>query len=337
VRVTVPGSSSGARPQEPRPPLPYRSQDVAYRNGEVTLAGTLTLPAAPGPYTALLFVTGSGPQDRDETMFGHRPFLVLADALTRVGYAVLRVDDRGVGGSTGDLAGSDFDDLTGDIAAGVGFLTSRPDVLRVGLLGHSEGGFLAPLVALRAEVAFVVLMAGPAVPGGQVLEAQNRFMLEAAGLPPGVVDAQLGAIRKVLGQLRAEDYGGAAASAREMFSAQGLPAEQLEAQVAQVTSRNLRASVMYDPAPALKALTVPVLAVYGGNDRLVSAEQSVPALQALFADHQDATIRLVPGLNHLMQPGTTGQLSEYTATETTVSQDVLDLLTGWLQARFPPR
>ena len=161
------------------------------------LAGTLTLPAGPGPFTAVLLVSGSGPQDRDEALLGHKPFLVLADTLTRAGYAVLRVDDRGVGGSTGDLNGSDYDVLTGDITAGVDFLRARPDITRVGLLGHSEGGYLAPLAAQRdGDVAFVVLMAGPTVPGDQVLEAQNRLMLAAAGQTPAQIEAQIATIRQ---------------------------------------------------------------------------------------------------------------------------------------------
>jgi hypothetical protein len=143
VTLTRGALAGAARPQEPHPPFPYRTEDVTYHDGEVQLAGTLTLPAGPGPFTAVLLVSGSGPQDRDEALLGHKPFLVLSDTLTQAGYAVLRVDDRGVGGSTGDLNGSDYEDLTGDITAGVDFLRARPDITRVGLLGHSEGGYLA--------------------------------------------------------------------------------------------------------------------------------------------------------------------------------------------------
>ncbi|MGH3902381.1 MAG: alpha/beta hydrolase [Pseudonocardiaceae bacterium] len=261
-RIEVPG-----RPQEPRPPFPYRSEDVVYRNGEVDLAGTLTLPEGPGPFTALLLITGSGRQDRDETVAGHKPFLVLADALTRAGYAVLRVDDRGVGGSSGDLAGADYDELVGDIVVGVEYLRSRPDVERVGLFGHSEGGYLAPLAVQRtADIAFVVSMAGAAVPGDQVLELQERLVLDASGLPPDQIEAQVAAVRKLIGLLRAEDYIGARAPARHVLAGEGVPPDQIDAKVPHLASRHIRALVLHDPAPSLDALAVPVLALYGGKD-----------------------------------------------------------------------
>jgi uncharacterized protein len=329
----LPGAS---RPQEPRPPFPYRSEDITYRSSDVVLAGTVTTPEGPGPFTAVLLVSGSGAQDRDEALFGHRPFLVLADALTRAGYAVLRVDDRGVGGSTGALRDSDFDDLTRDIAVGVGFLRSRPDIIRVGLLGHSEGGYLASKAAEGdSDVAFVVLMAGPAVPGDQLLEAQNRLILAAAGQTPEQIEPQIASIQEMVARLRVADFAGAAALVRNMFARQGLPKEQVDVQVMELTSRYFRAFVVYDPAPALTALSVPVLAVYGGKDGLVAADQSVPALQAMLAEHQDSTVRILPELNHLMQPATTGQLTEYATIEITLAPDFLDLVIGWLRQRFP--
>jgi uncharacterized protein len=332
-RIKVPGPQ---RPQEPRPPFPYRSENVAYRNGEVDLAGTLTLPQGPGPFTALLLVTGSGPQDRDETVAGHKPFLVLADALTRAGYAVLRMDDRGVGGSSGDLAGTDYDKLAGDIVAGVGYLRSRPDVVRVGLLGHSEGGYLVPLAAQRsADVAFVVSMAGPAVPGDQVLELQERLLLGAAGLPPDQVEAQVAAVRELVGLVRAEDYTGARAPARRVLVGEGVPPDQIDARLTYLTSRYFRALAVHDPAHSLDALAVPVLAFYGGKDLQVPADQSVPVLRARLADNPDVTIKTFPGLNHLMQPATSGAPTEYATIETTLAPEVLDLIIRWLKQRYP--
>lgn len=262
-----------ARPQEPKPPYPYRAEDVTYPSAKITLAGTLTLPDGPGPFPAVLMITGSGQQDRDETTAGHKPFLVLADALTRAGIAVLRVDDRGVGGSGGDLAESDtaassdtasaYDGLAADALAGVVYLTGRAEVdpRKVGLFGHSEGGCLAPLVAQRAggAVAFVAMMAGPAVPG---------------------------------------------------------------------------ALAAYDPAPALSALAVPVLAFYGDKDLQVPPSQNEPAMRRLLAGKPDVTIRTFAGLNHLMQPATTGAPDEYGAIETTIAPEVLDLVTDWMKGRF---
>src|SRR5918992_2772502 len=172
----------GGRPREPKPPFPYRSEDVTYPGQGVDLAGTLTLPEGPGPFTAVVLVTGNGPQDRNEELLGHKPFLLLADILTRAGYAVLRVDDRGVGGSGGSLYTSNYDELTGDVVAGVDFLRRRPeiDAARIGLFGHSEGGYLVPLAAQRTPNAFAVVMAGPAASGEEVLVQQNQLLLESA-------------------------------------------------------------------------------------------------------------------------------------------------------------
>ncbi|MGH8917879.1 MAG: alpha/beta hydrolase family protein, partial [Actinomycetes bacterium] len=269
-----------ARPQEPRPPLPYRSENVTYRNGDVDLAGTLTLPGGTGPFTALLLITGSGRQDRDETVAKHKPFLVLADALTRAGYAVLRVDDRGFGGSSGHLADADYEVLVGDVVVGVDYLRSRPDIERVGLFGHSEGGYLAPLAVQRAaDVAFVISMAGPAVPGDQVLELQERRVLGTAGLPPDQVEAQIATVRKLVGLLRVEDYSGARVSARQVLVGEGVPPDQIDVQLPDLASRHMRALVLHDPAPSLDALAIPVLALYGGKDLQVPADQSVPVLR----------------------------------------------------------
>jgi pimeloyl-ACP methyl ester carboxylesterase len=336
------------RPQEPQPPFPYRSENVTYPSGDLTMAGTLTLPDDAGPFAAVLMITGSGAQDRDETIAGHKPFLLLADTLTRAGYAVLRVDDRGVGGSGGDLQQASFDDLAGDVLAGLAFLRGRPDIdpTRIGLFGHSEGGYLAPLAAQRAAgsgaggVAFVVLMAGPAVSGEEVLVLQNQLILQQAGAPPDQIEAQINYVRQLSGLLRVEDYEGARQLARARVAEQtaALPEnqrptpEQVEAQLPATPA--FRAFLTFDPAPALRALNVPVLAVYGGKDLQVPARQSEPVLRTLLANNRDATIQTFPGLNHLMQPTTTGAVTEYSTNETTVAPEVLDLVSAWLRARF---
>ncbi len=342
-RGTVPPA---ARPQDPQPPLPYRSEDVGYPSGDLDLAGTLTLPEGPGPFAAVVMITGSGAQDRDEALAGHRPFLVIADALTRAGYAVLRTDDRGVGGSGGDYAQATYEELAADALAGVSYLATRPEVdpARIGLFGHSEGGYLAPLAALQApgSVAFTVLMAGPAVSGEDVLLRQNELLLPLMGSPPEQVEAQVAFLREVVVLLRAEEYDQARELARTRIPEQTawLPPEQrptpeqLDAQVAALTSPVMRALLTYDPATALAELSVPVLAFYGGKDLQVAAEQSEPRAVELLAGNPDATVVTLPGLNHLMQPAGTGLPSEYAAIETTVAPEALDLVTGWLQERF---
>jgi pimeloyl-ACP methyl ester carboxylesterase len=171
------------RPQTPKVPFPYREEAVRVENreGKATLAGTLTVPPGKGPFPAAILISGSGSQDRDETIFGHKPFLVLADALTRRGVAVLRVDDRGVGQSTGGVLDSTSEDMAGDVRAELAFLRSRPEIdpKRIGLIGHSEGGLIAPMVAAKDhEVAFIVLLAGTALPGEEILYQQGRGRAE---------------------------------------------------------------------------------------------------------------------------------------------------------------
>jgi hypothetical protein len=330
-----------ARPQEPQPPFPYSREDVRFPSGGLTLAGTLTSPEGAGPFPAVLLLSGSGPQDRDETIAGHKPFLLLADRLTRAGFAVLRTDDRGVGGSRGDLGQATYDDLAADALAGVAFLQGRPEVDggRIGLLGHSEGGYLAPLVTQRAAgaVSFEVLVAGPAVRGQDVLELQNRTILEQAGASPAQVEAQVAYVRELSRLLAAGDDDAARQLARNRIAEQmaALPADQrptpeeVEAQLP--VSPAFRSFVAYDPAPALASLHVPVLAFFGGKDLQVPPSQSEPAMRALLAGDPAATVRVLPGLNHLMQPATTGSPTEYASIETTMAPEALDLITGWLR------
>ncbi|HYH32504.1 MAG TPA: alpha/beta fold hydrolase [Pseudonocardia sp.] len=342
--VLRPGTvAAPERPQEPRPPFPYRTEEVTYRSGGIELAGTLTLPRGDGPFTAVLLITGSGAQNRDEELFGHKPFLLLADALTRAGHAVLRVDDRGVGGSGGRLSESTYDDLVGDIVSGVELLRGRPgiDPDGIGLFGHSEGGYLAPLAARRTDVAFVVTMAGPAVSGEDVLVLQNRLLLEAAGAPAARVEDQVAYVEDLIGLLRAQDYAAARSLVEQQITEQaaGLPAEQrpspeqVAAQADAMVSPYMRSFLVHDPTASLEALDVPVLAFYGGKDLQVPASQSAPVLRHLLADNPDATIRTFPGLNHLMQPATTGAIDEYAGIPTTIDPQVLDLVTRWLDER----
>jgi uncharacterized protein len=353
------------RPQEPTPPFPYLEEEATYANGDVTLAGTLTLPPGDARVPALLLITGSGPQDRNEEILGHKPFLVIADHLTREGYAVLRVDDRGVGGSTGDDASATYDELLGDVLEGVALLRAHPrvDPDRVGLLGHSQGGFLAPAAAARADgdVAFVILLAGPAVDGFATLLAQNEriFQLAMRTADPTVSDeavaaavaAQIDFLETLYAFLVADDTEGAQALIRARVESEmaALPAEQrppdtdLEALIAAnqeaVTSPSFVAFLAFDPQPYLRQLTVPTLAIFGGLDAQVIAEQSEgPMRDALAAaGNPDATVITFPGLNHLMQPAVTGNVDEYAAIETTIDPAVLDTITDWLQERFPAR
>jgi pimeloyl-ACP methyl ester carboxylesterase len=341
------GELTGAeRPQEPRSPWPYHSEDVLYRSGDVSLAGTLTLPDGDGPFTAVLLITGSGAHDRNESLVGHKPFLVLADTLTRAGYAVLRVDDRGVGGSGGDKAQTDYDTLCTDVLAGVDYLRGRPEIDpdRIGLLGHSEGGYLAPLAAQRepGAIAFVIMLAGPAVPGHEVLVRQTELITRVVGLTPAEAAAQVNFIRELVALLKMGklDRAQELSHQRLIEQTQALPPEQRpspeQLAVHNPVTINYAAFVTYDPAPALAALDVPVLATYGERDLQVPAAQNEPALRGALADNPDATVHTLDGLNHLLQPAISGNPTEYASIETTLAPQVLDLVGSWLTDRFPP-
>jgi len=330
------------RPQTPEPPFPYRVEEVRYPNPKAgnLLAGTLTLPEGDGPFPAVLLITGSGAQDRNEEIFGHKPFLVIADHLTRAGIAVLRVDDRGIGGSTGDFRGATSADFATDVAAGVEFLKGRAEVRsdRIGLLGHSEGGLIAPLVAAeRDDVAFLVLLAGPGQRGDALLLLQMDLLARAAGLDEAAraenraVQEELFALvlaekdptrlRTALLELLEPSLGDAAAG-------------QLET----LLSPWYRFFLAYDPAPALKRVRCPVLALNGSKDLQVAAEENLSAIRAALeaGGNPDVTCTAYPGLNHLFQPCDTGAVTEYGQIETTIASEVLADLTAWVRERGKP-
>lgn len=329
------------RPQTPQPPFPYRSEDVTYRNGDITIAGTLTKPEGERKFPAVLMITGSGPQNRDEELFGHKPFLVIADALTKAGYAVLRTDDRGIGGTGGKLDDANYADLTADAAAGVAFLRGRSDIdpARVGLFGHSEGGYLAPLVAARPDsgVAFVIAMAGPAVSGADILTEQTRLIGAANGTPAEELDKSVRQTAEISALLQAGDIEGAKALARKQNAESPPEQRATDEQIDASMTTYFASLIAYDPAPALRALRMPVLAFYGGKDLQVPPGQSEAPMRANLADNPDATVHVFPGLNHLMQPAGTGSPKEYVEIETSVAPEVLTYVTDWLTQRIPPK
>lgn len=327
-----------ARPQTPQRPYPYREVEVAFDNpaGRNRLAGTLTLPPGKGPFPAALLITGSGLQDRDETLVGHKPFLVLADYLTRCGIAVLRVDDRSIGGSTGDPKGTTLDFAT-DTEAGLAYLLTRPEIdrRRIGLIGHSEGGVIAPIVAGRSPaVAWLVLMAGPGVPGSRIIVAQQRLIMLASGVPADVVEKSNAVQQKLVDAVaRAPDRDSAAREAKAILAATGMPAASVEANAAALSSDWYRAFLKLDPAPALRAVHVPVLALIGSLDLQVPAAENLPALRTALAGNRQATVVELPGLNHLFQTAKTGAVSEYGEIEETLSPLALKTIGDWIGAR----
>lgn len=344
------------RPQHPRPPYPYREEQVAVESVPgVRLAGTLTLPPGDGPHPAVLLVSGSGPQDRDETLLGHKPFLVLSDYLTRRGIAVLRLDDRGVGASTGAFAAATSGDFAQDAAAAVRWLRARPEVAddQVGIVGHSEGGLIAPLVASRTqEVAFIVLLAGPGTPSAELLMAQGALISRAGGDTDSEIERTTALQRQLFTAIATEaDSAALHGRLREIASAYQAsltPEERAEpgnsdatmaAALNSLISPWFRWFLRYDPAPALRATRVPVLALNGSLDLQVPADENLAAIQRALAagGNRDVTVEKLPGLNHLFQTARTGAPSEYAEIEETFSPAALQRIGDWIVQRFGPR
>jgi pimeloyl-ACP methyl ester carboxylesterase len=344
--------AANVRPQHPKKPYPYVEEEVSYASGAIKLTGTFTKPRGDGPFPAVLLITGSGAQDRDEQILGHKPFLVLADHLTRKGIAVLRVDDRGVGGSTGVLTEAGIEEQADDVLAGVAYLKGRTDVRagRIGLIGHSEGGMVAPLAASRSkDVAFIVLLAAPGVAGEEVLMRQFADMAKAGKQVTGedlaralvrqrrslaIVkdgpDAET--VRKRLQQLLKEEEATLSDAERKQYEA---VKAQTAAQLEMASTQWFRSFVRYDPVPVLAKVAVPVLALNGSKDMQVAAKENLGAIGKALREggNADATVRELAGLNHLFQHSKTGAVAEYGQIEETFAPQALEEISAWLLAR----
>ena len=324
-------------PQNPVKPYPYREEEVTYANkaaGNV-LAGTLTIPPGKGPFPAVLLISGSGPNDRDETVFGHKPFLVLSDYLTRKGIVVLRVDKRGVGKSTGDLAHATTADFATDAEAGVQYLKTRAeaDPRRIGLIGHSEGGTVAPMLAAGDPgVRFIVLMAGPGVPGDQIIVEQGRLIEEAAGATKEKAAQDADKQRELFALVEKEKDGAILDKELREKLAGRVPDAQIDVAIQQLTSPWMRYTLTYDPATALRKVACPVLALNGEKDLQVSAAQNLPAIKKALEEGGNKQIEIdeMPGLNHLFQTAKTGSPTEYAQIEETISPVALDKVATWI-------
>jgi fermentation-respiration switch protein FrsA (DUF1100 family) len=335
-----------ARPQNPVPPFPYRTEDVRVASVPgVILAGTLAIPPGAGPFPAVVFVTGSGPQDRDETLLGHRPFLVIADYLARHGIASLRYDDRGTARSTGSFARGTSADFADDAQAAVGYLRGRPEIAHdhIGILGHSEGGLIAPMVAARDhDVAFIVMLAGPGLPGDSILVLQQEAIAIANGAPPALAALSAANNGRIFAAMRgATDSADAERRARAVLAQRlvGVPDAEaasvrhnFEMGLPQLLTPWMRMFLSYDPRPTLRRVTVPVLALNGTLDLQVPARDNIPEIEAALeaGGNRDYRVVAMPGLNHLFQTATTGSPNEYERITETVSPSVLELVTRWI-------
>ena len=337
------------RPQEPKRPYPYQEEEVFYENKEaaVRLAGTLTIPSQEGPFPAVLLISGSGPQDRNETLLGHHPFLVLADYLTRLDIAVLRVDDRGIGKSTGDFTRATSEDFASDVLAGVEYLKSRKEIdpKKIGLIGHSEGGIIAPMVAVQSsDVAFIILMAGTGLIGEKILYLQGELILRVGGASDEAI-AKNRSLQEQMFTVVKEEKDNSVAEKRlraileDAISEVELSEKEkeiakatVEAQIQWVLSPWFRHFLAYDPKPTLTKVKCPVLAINGGKDVQVPPQENLAAIEEALklGGNNNDTIKELSGLNHLFQTAQTGSLSEYAKSGETISPNALKTMSDWI-------
>ncbi|WP_340153497.1 alpha/beta hydrolase [uncultured Marivirga sp.] len=336
------------KPQDPIEPFPYRSQEIIFENSvaDIKLAGTFTMPSEGDIFPAVVLISGSGPQDRNEALLGHKPFLVLSDHLTRQGIAVLRFDDRGTAESEGDFSAATSADFKTDVAAAVDYLKSQMQIRSIGLIGHSEGGIIAPMLAAESEdVDFIVLMAGTGIRGDELLVRQSELIGRAAGMKEVELkkarDFNRGAYAAVVNNSNDETVKQdlrkyleeSVAKNPELATANGLTEQIFVDQIlAQLTSPWMMYFLKYDPAEALKKVDCPVLAVIGEKDLQVPAKVNLEAIEkALKAGgNSQYTVKKLEKLNHLFQEAETGAPSEYANIEQTIAPEALELISDWI-------
>ena len=337
------------RPQEPKEPFPYNSEEVTYENTLAgnTLAGTFTFPKSGGPFPAVILITGSGAQNRNEELLGHKPFLVLSDYLTKLGIAVLRFDDRGVGKSTGDYKSATSKDFATDVLAGIEYLKTRIEVTKneIGLIGHSEGGLIAPMVAVKSkDVAFIVLMAGPGLPGDQILLKQSALISKAGGESDEEIKKSDEINKKIYDIIKNESdsikaHQEITAIFKKFYDSLN-EEEKKEAgdentalqMLSRVESPWFKLFLRYDPRPTLEKVTCPVLAINGEKDLQVPAKEDLAAIKEALIKGGNGNFKTVElkGLNHLFQTAVTGAPIEYNTIEETIAPVALHTIGDWI-------
>ncbi len=349
---SVPGLN---RPQEPRPPFPYIEEEVVFKNDRagISLAGTLTLPDTINTHPAVILISGSGPQDRNEELLGHKPFWVIADHLSRNGIAVLRYDDRGVKESTGNFSTATTENFTEDARAAWLFLRKHKSInsKNIGLLGHSEGGMIAAkLASAQPAVAFVVLLAAPGISGEKILLTQIEKIYRAAGIDEKATEKIVKRNEKIYADLKKEDDDERASEkirkilekeakklSDEDKTKNNLRRYEIDAHVKNAVSPWFRYFITFNPRPYLEKVKCPLLALNGEKDMQVVAEENLEAIEQamIFGGNPDYKIMEMPGLNHLFQHAKTGAISEYSTIEETISPEVLDIITKWILEEVP--
>jgi pimeloyl-ACP methyl ester carboxylesterase len=338
------------RPQEDAiaaRPVPYLQRDVRFNNlaGLNHLAGTLSIPNGEGPFPAVVLISGTGHNTRDEDVWGHKVFVVSADALNRNGIAVLRYDKRGVGGSTGDYDAATTVDFMSDAEAAVTWLKAQPqiDAHHIGLLGHSEGGVIAPAVAAADKsVAFVVMIAGPSIRGDKLFVLQSAMTAKAYGAPDGYIVRREIFDQELYDTILSAPSDAVALDRAKLVVAKGVAEKIVDPSEAETLPQDdtrpwERYFLAYDPGPILARLTVPVLVLNGSLDVQVPAKEDLAAAREALKNNSNATVIELPGMNHLLQDAKTGAPSEYNDIEETVSPTALKIITDWMIMRTSPR
>lgn len=335
------------RPQEPEKPYPYVEEEVAFENkrDSLTLAGTLTLPDNTGSFPAVILISGSGPQNRNEEVFGHRPFLVLADYLTRQGVAVLRYDDRGTAESTGSHATATSQDFANDVLSAIDFLKSRDEIDQdqIGLIGHSEGGLIAPIVVNRSDdIAFMVLLAGTGVPGKEISRMQGRTLLDVEVSDREAYNrfidktVEIASSDKIISEKKEEltrHYRDSKIVLDELLPESMDRETFINQQVEGALRPWSQFFFNHDPAEELKKVTIPVLSLIGSLDVQVPPGMNHPPIRKALeeAGNEDVTIKELPGLNHMFQESETGSMMEYAEIEQTFSPVALEEISSWIK------
>lgn len=337
------------RPQEPKPKFPYISEDVIFTNNKsnIQLAGTLTIPGGEGPFPAVIMITGSGAQNRDEEIFGHKPFMVIADWLTRQGIVVLRYDDRGVGKSKGSQLNATSGDFATDAQAAFDYLKNNPKInsKAIGLIGHSEGGLIAPIVATsNPKIAFIVSLAGPGVNGERILYRQQADISRLSGVTEDQISESKEINEKLYGILKKEKDNNKAETEiltayKEILIKKGAPKEDQEKAIVQLkasfgapTYTWFRYFMLTEPAKFWKQVKCPVLALNGEKDLQVAADENLPAIEKALKSGGNKTVKtiMLADLNHLFQHCKNGLPAEYGEIEETFSPEVLKIISGWI-------
>jgi pimeloyl-ACP methyl ester carboxylesterase len=336
------------RPQDPVKPYPYKEEEINFPNNQanISLAGTLTLPRGPGPFPAAILLADSGPHDRDESIVGHRPFLVLADHLTRKGIAVLRFDKRGIGKSAGDYTHATTEDFAADADAAFAYLKTRKEIdsQKIGLIGHSEGGMIASIVASHPQpVAWIVLLASPGLTGEEVLALQSELILRTAGVGDGEISRTLAFNKQTYAVVREEkDPAALEAKLNDLVQSTStgaaLAPAAVQSQLRMLISPWFRYYLDYDPVPVLQKTLCPVLALNGEKDLQVPPKENLAKIHQALQDggNKDFQTTELSGLNHLFQHCPTGTPTEYGGIEETMAPEALNAISDWVLKHTAP-